>query len=99
MHGDEALACRYVKSLRPLQKLRDEEWWAETMAQLRPKLQPSRPQPRRAGQGTSAKVNSTLSSHIVCPASCPCAARDGLPMLAGSCNFTLNLTQSSSSVS
>ena len=84
MPGDETLVRRYVKSMRPLQKLRDEQWWAETMAQLRPKLQPSKPQPRRAGLGTSAKVTLALPSHVVPPASCPCAARDALPMLAGS---------------
>ena len=71
MPCNATLVRRYVKSMRPLQRLRDEEWWAETMAQLRPKLQLSKPQPRRAGQGTSAKVTLALPSHSIPPASCP----------------------------
>ena len=87
MPCDETLGRRYVRSMRPLQKLRDEEWWAETMAQLRPKLQPSKHQPRRAGQGTAAKVKFVLLRRSAPPASCPCAARNSSVMRAGSCSF------------
>lgn len=31
--------CRYVKSFRTVEKLRDEEWWQATMGPLRPRMQ------------------------------------------------------------
>lgn len=30
--------CRYVKSFRAVEKLRDEQWWQETLQPLRPQL-------------------------------------------------------------
>ena len=30
--------CRYVRSFRALEKLRDEQWWQETLQPLRPQL-------------------------------------------------------------
>ena len=51
---------RYVKSMRALQKLRDEEWWAETMTGLRPSLQQSRQQQRRLPNGQFSKASEAL---------------------------------------
>ena len=50
-------ARRYVKSMRPLQKLRDEEWWGETMAGLRPTLQQSTQPQRRLAHTNSLKAS------------------------------------------
>ena len=54
-------AFRYVKSMRPLQRLRDEEWWGQTMAELRPKLQQSKQLQRRLGHPSSAKASTPFS--------------------------------------
>lgn len=43
--------------MRALQKLRDEEWWAETMTGLRPSLQQSRQQQRRLPNGQLSKAS------------------------------------------
>ena len=51
---------RYVKSMRALQKLRDEEWWAETMTGLRPSLQQGRQQQRRLPTGQLSKASEAL---------------------------------------
>ncbi len=59
-------ACRYVKSMRPLQKLRDEEWWGETMAGLRPTLQQSTQPQRRLAHTTSLKASTPQPGGWVC---------------------------------
>jgi hypothetical protein len=56
---------RYVKSMRPLQKLRDEEWWAETMTGLRPSLQQTTQQQRRLPSGQLSKASKASLGAII----------------------------------
>lgn len=61
LESPEPTAFRYVKSMRLLQRLRDEEWWAQTMADLRPKLQQSKQPQRRLGHPSSSKASTLLA--------------------------------------
>ena len=56
--------------MRPLQKLRDEEWWGETMAGLRPTLQQSTQPQRRLPSGASFKASAPQSNARVHMTTC-----------------------------
>ena len=83
-------ACRYVKSMRPLQKLRDEEWWGVTMAGLRPTLQQSTQPQRRLPSANSFKASAPRpGARVHMKASCATTCRAITTKLLNTCLQTV----------